>query len=82
MLKLEVKKLKDLLALRADEVHGLENRKFQMQMSLEERKHETEVHAEILRAQLKTVQEDMHRATLELRDRQLKVRRGGKTALD
>lgn len=33
------------------------------------------MHGEILKAQLKTVQEDMHRATMELRDRQLKVSR-------
>jgi hypothetical protein len=61
--------------VRADEVYGLENRKFQMQMGLEERKHETEVHAEILRASLKTVLEDMHRATLEVKERQLRTTR-------
>mmetsp|Transcript_5128 Transcript_5128/g.9691 ORF Transcript_5128/g.9691 Transcript_5128/m.9691 type:complete len:950 (+) Transcript_5128:130-2979(+) len=75
VLRLEVKKLKDLMAVRADEVYGLENRKFQMQLSLEERKHETEVHSEILKAQLHTVQDDMHRATLELRERQLRVQK-------
>jgi len=63
------------LQVRADEVYGLENRKFQMQMGLEERKHETEVHAEILRASLKTAQEDMHRATLEVKERQLRTTR-------
>jgi len=75
VMRLEVKKLKDLLSLRADEVHGLENRQFQMKMSLEERKHQTEVHAEILRAHLKTVQEDLHRATLELRERELRTQK-------
>lgn len=56
-------------------MYGLENRKFQMQMGLEERKHETDVHAEILRASLKTAQEDMHRATLEVKERQLRTTR-------
>jgi hypothetical protein len=38
-------------------VFSLENRKFQLQLSMEERKHEVEVHRELLQAQLKMVQE-------------------------
>lgn len=44
VMKLEVKRLRDILALHADEVFSLENRKFQLKMSMEERKHEIEVH--------------------------------------
>ncbi len=40
----EVKRLRDILALHADEVFSLENRKFQLQMSAQERRHEVEVH--------------------------------------
>jgi hypothetical protein len=36
--------LRDILALHADEVFSLENRKFQLKMSAEERRHEVEVH--------------------------------------
>ena len=37
LLRLEVKKLRDRLNERADEVHGLENRKFQLSKTMEER---------------------------------------------
>lgn len=40
----EVKRLRDILALHADEVFSLENRKFQLKMSAEERRQEVEVH--------------------------------------
>ena len=73
VLKLEVKRLRDVLNSRADQVFSLENRKFQLQLSMEERKHEVEVHRELLTAQLKMVQEDIHRATLEMKERSLKV---------
>lgn len=73
VLKLEVKRLRDLLNSRADQVFSLENRKFQLQLSMEERKHEVELHRELLTAQLKMVQEDIHRATLEMKERSLKV---------
>jgi len=75
VLKLEVKRLRDQLNARADEVFSLENRKMQLQLSMEERKHEVEVHRELLAAQLKMVQEDIHRATLEMRERAMKVGR-------
>ena len=75
VLKLEVKRLRDQLNARADEVFSLENRKMQLQLSMEERKHEVEVHRELLAAQLKIVQEDIHRATLEMRERAMKVGR-------
>eukprot|EP00899_Mesostigma_viride_P026492 jgi/Mesvir1/7027/Mv09154-RA.2 len=75
VLRLEVKRLRDILNLRADDVFGLENRKFQLQMSLEERKHETEVHRDMLKAELKAVQDDIHRVTLELRERTMKIKK-------
>ena len=75
VLKLEVKRLRDQLNARSDEVFSLENRKMQLQLSMEERKHEVEVHRELLAAQLKMVQEDIHRATLEMRERAMKVGR-------
>mmetsp|Transcript_20436 Transcript_20436/g.66353 ORF Transcript_20436/g.66353 Transcript_20436/m.66353 type:complete len:909 (-) Transcript_20436:163-2889(-) len=73
IIKLEVKRLRDLLNTRTDEVYSLENRKFQLQMSMEERKHEIEVHREVLRSKLKTQNEEIHRATLELKERALRV---------
>lgn len=43
VLGLEVKRLRDILSAHADEVFSLENRKFQLKMSMEERKAEIEV---------------------------------------
>ena len=69
----EVKKLRDLSDKKADQVFDLENRKAQLQLSMEERRHEVETHAELLRAQHKMLREDVHRATLEMRERSMKV---------
>lgn len=41
---LEVKRVRDILAMHADEVFSLENRKFQLKSSMEERKMEIEAH--------------------------------------
>jgi chromosome segregation ATPase len=72
-LKLEVKKRRDLLEQKADQVFDLENRKQQLELSMEERRHEIDTHAELLKAQLKMIQEDVHRATLEMRERSMRV---------
>jgi len=73
ILQLEVKRLRDILTMRSDEVYGLENRKEQLQMSIEERKHEVEVHKETLQAQLKILQEDIHRVTLEKKEKEMRI---------
>merc|ERR1712078_795470 len=43
------------------------------QMSIEERKHEGEVHKETLQAQLKILQEDIHRVTLEKKEKEMRI---------
>jgi chromosome segregation ATPase len=40
IMKLEIKKLKDTVNVEADRVFGLENRKYQLEMSMEEREKE------------------------------------------
>ena len=44
VLQLEVRKLRSVLSGRSDDVFGLENRKLQLEMSMEERRREIEVH--------------------------------------
>lgn len=39
-MKLEIKKLRDTVNIEADRVYGLENRKYQLEMSMEEREKE------------------------------------------
>ena len=43
-MKLEVKKLKDVLCNEADNLFSVENRKYQLQLSMEERENEIGVH--------------------------------------
>ena len=43
-MKLEIKKLRDTVNVEADRVYGLENRKYQLEMSMEEREKEIQVH--------------------------------------
>ncbi|KAF0687146.1 Aste57867_21117 [Aphanomyces stellatus] len=73
--KLEVKRLKDLLNSRADEVFTLENREFQLKKSMEERKKEISVHREVQRAQVKAAEEERHKISVEHGDREMKVKK-------
>ncbi|RHY40918.1 hypothetical protein DYB30_003465 [Aphanomyces astaci] len=71
--KLEVKRLKDLLNSRADEVFSLENREFQLKKSMDERKREISVHREVQRAQVKAAEEERHKISVEHGDREMRV---------
>ncbi|PNH02795.1 Coiled-coil domain-containing protein 39 [Tetrabaena socialis] len=72
VMALEVKRLRDILNAHADEVFSLENRKAQLALSMEERKQEVAVHRDGLRAELRLLREDVHRITLELKERLLR----------
>lgn len=73
VLRLEVKRLRDMLNAKADKVFSLENRKQQLALSMEERKHEIGVHQEVQRAQLRAAEEERHRVTVELGGRRMAV---------
>ena len=73
VMKLEVRRLRDILNSRADEVFGLENRKAQLQLSMEEREREITVHRETLRGELKLAEEDRSKVSKELKERMLKI---------
>jgi chromosome segregation ATPase len=73
VMKLEVRRLRDVLNSRADEVFGLENRKAQLQLSMEEREREIAVHRETLRGELKLAEEDRSKVSKELKERMLKI---------
>jgi hypothetical protein len=47
LLRLEVRRLRDLLSAKADSVYSLENRKQQLLLSMEERKQDIWVHVSI-----------------------------------
>ncbi|PRP87361.1 hypothetical protein PROFUN_01623 [Planoprotostelium fungivorum] len=67
--RLDVKRLRDLLYHRADEVFNLESRKIQLQSAMESRKQEIQVHKDALRAQLRLIEEEVHLRTKELGER-------------
>jgi UDP-glucose:O-linked fucose beta-1,3-glucosyltransferase len=71
--RLDVKRLRDLLYMRADEVLGLENRKHQLKLSMEERKQEIVVHKSVLRAELRTAEEERHLRAKDLAERLIKI---------
>lgn len=75
LLLLEVRRLKDLLSAKSDAVFSLENRKQQLLLSMEERKQEIAVHRDLLKAELRALNDDRHNITMELRNRQANVER-------
>ncbi len=58
--KLDIKKLKERLSSKADEVFGLENREFQLRMSMDERRREIAVHMDVQKAEIKGAEEERH----------------------
>lgn len=64
--KLEIKKLRDTVNVEADRVYGLENRKYQLEMSMEEREKEIQVHKDILISESKAAEEERHKVAVEL----------------
>ena len=69
IMKLEIKKLRDTVNAEADRVYGLENRKYQLEMSMEEREKEISVHKDILVSELKSAEEERHKVAVELQVR-------------
>ena len=73
LLRLDVRRLRDLLSSKADVVFSLENRRQQMKLSMEERKQEVKVHRDLLQAELRAKREEKHAVLVDLRNRELAV---------
>lgn len=58
ILKLEIKRLKDMLYSKADDVFSLEKRKLQLQTAMKERTQEISVHKEMLKSQIRLVDQE------------------------
>lgn len=69
VMKLELNRLKNALSTKTDEVFGLENRKEQLRMSMQERRKEVEVHQSVQKAEQKVAQDEEHTMKMELADR-------------
>lgn len=66
IMKLEIKKLRDTVNVEADKVYGMENRKYQLEMSMVEREKEIQVHKDILVSEQKSAEEERHIVAVEL----------------
>ncbi len=57
-----------------DHVYGLENKKNQLEMSMQEREKEILVHRDVLLAEQKAIEDERHRIAIELAERRNKVK--------
>ncbi|XP_033638039.1 coiled-coil domain-containing protein 39-like [Asterias rubens] len=73
ILKLEIKRLRDQLNSRADDVFSLEKRRLQLETAMRERHHEISIHKEMLQAQLKGAEEERSTVSSELHERITKI---------
>ena len=73
LLKLEIKRLRDLLNRKADEVYTLESRRLQLQTAMNERRQEITIHKEMLAAQLKATEQERTQISSELHERISKI---------
>lgn len=74
IMKLEIKKLKYTVNVESDKVFSLENRKYQLELSMKEREEEIQVHKDILVSELKAAEEERHKVAKELQKRKVKVK--------
>ncbi|KAJ8030943.1 Coiled-coil domain-containing protein 39 [Holothuria leucospilota] len=73
ILKLEIKRLRDMLNNKADTVFSLEKRRLQLDTAMKERHHEIGIHKDMLKAQLKTAEEERSTVSTELHERINKI---------
>ena len=73
IMKLQIKKIKQTLSRATDVVYTLENKKNQMEMSMQEREKEIQVHKDILLAEFKAAEDERHKIAIELAQRMNKV---------
>jgi chromosome segregation ATPase len=71
--KLSIKRLRDLLRSRADEVSGLENRKSQLEITYVEKETQVRAQKELLLTEYKNVEDERRQLSLELSDRKVQI---------
>ena len=71
--KLQVKRLRDMLRSRTDEISGLENRKYQLEMLYIEKEQKVKAHKEMLATELRAFEDERRRLALELSTRKVHI---------
>jgi len=74
IMKLEIKNIRDNLMKATYRVYNLENRKHQLEMSMQEREKEISVHKDVLKAEHKAAEDERHKIAVELSERLNKVK--------
>ena len=74
IMKLEIKKIAERVNKEIDIVFEMQNRKHQLEMSMQEREKEIMVHRDVLLAEHKAVEEERHKIAVELAERKNKVK--------
>ncbi|RMX41965.1 hypothetical protein pdam_00001295 [Pocillopora damicornis] len=73
ILKLEIKRLRETLSNKADNVLNLEKRKLQLETAMKQRRHEINIHKDMLQAQIKSSEEERQTVSSELHERISKI---------
>ncbi|CAJ0951359.1 unnamed protein product, partial [Ranitomeya imitator] len=73
ILKLEIKRLRDMLHNKADDVFSLEKRKLNLQTAMKERTQEIAIHKEMLKSQLRLADQERQTMSQEFHERLAKV---------
>ena len=73
LLQLEVKRLRDLLNAKADDVMTLEKRRLWIETALKERLEEIKVHQDMLKSQIKAGEDERQTISVELQERIAKI---------
>lgn len=74
LMKLEIQKIRDTLIIASDEVLDLENKKNQIELSMQEREREISVHHDVLLAEYKAAEAERYTIAKELNEQKTKVR--------
>eukprot|EP00825_Cyclidium_porcatum_P038764 TRINITY_DN456_c0_g2_i4.p1 TRINITY_DN456_c0_g2~~TRINITY_DN456_c0_g2_i4.p1 ORF type:complete len:601 (-),score=153.51 TRINITY_DN456_c0_g2_i4:356-2158(-) len=73
-MKLEIKKIQQVLSTAVNTVFTLENNKYQLEMSMQEREKEIQVHKDVLLTEHKAAEEERHKIAVELAERENRVK--------
>ncbi|XP_053316175.1 coiled-coil domain-containing protein 39 [Spea bombifrons] len=73
ILKLEIKRLRDMLYSKADDVFSLEKRRLQLHTAMKERTEEITIHKEMLKSEIRFMDQERQNISSELHDRLAKV---------
>ncbi|KAJ8309699.1 hypothetical protein KUTeg_011564, partial [Tegillarca granosa] len=73
IMKLELKRLREMLNEKADEVLSLEKRRLQLETAMKERRQEIQIHKDMLQAQYRAGDEERQQISAELHERISKI---------